>query len=105
MRKLIFSVVVLGFIFSNCTKHIEDFEYDDSDSFLTVVKWKISGDDMIAHYVFKEGPNMSSLTRCWINTDMFVGSKTVDAKMGDIEQGDGFISFWINGTKYVYRQE
>jgi hypothetical protein len=105
MRKLILSSIIFGIIFSNCTKHIESFEYDDSDSFLTVVKWKISENDRTAHYVFKEGPGVSRLTKSWVNTKMFVSSKTVNAKMGDIERGDGFISFWINGTKYVYRQE
>jgi hypothetical protein len=36
---------------------------------------------------------------------MQVGGKTVNAKMSEIAQGDGFISFWINGTKYIYRHE
>ena len=102
MKKLIFSAITFGILFLNCTKHIENFEYDDSDSFLTVVKWRISEDDRTAHYVFKEGHGVSRLTKSWVNTNMRVSSKTVDAKMGDIEQGDGYISFWINGTKYVY---
>jgi hypothetical protein len=105
MRKLILSSIIFGIIFSNCTKHIESFEYDDSDSFLTVVKWKISGDDRVDHYEFKEGSGVSKLSKSWIKANMYTGSKTVNAKMGDIEQGDGYISFWINGTKYVYRQE
>jgi hypothetical protein len=105
MRNLFFSVVIFGILFSNCTKHIEGFEYDDSDSFLTIVKWKISESDRTAHYIFKEGPGISRLTKSWVNTNMLVGSKTVDAKMGEIEQGDGFIAFKINGTKYVYMLE
>jgi hypothetical protein len=105
MRKLIFSAMIFGILFSNCTKHIEDFEYDDSSSLLTVVKWRISKNDRTAHYVFKEGPGTGRLIKYWLNTNMQVVSKTVNAKMGDIEQGDGFISIKINGTKYVYRLE
>jgi hypothetical protein len=69
------------------------------------VKWKISRDDKIFHYEFKERPGIGKLTICWVNTNMQVGGKTVDAKMSKIEQGDGFISFKINGTKYIYRHE
>jgi hypothetical protein len=105
MRKLIFSSLILGIILSNCTKHIEGFEYDDSDSFLTVVKWKISGNDRTDHYEFKEGAGVSKLSKSWVKANMYTGSKTTNAKMGEIEQGDGFIAFWINGTRYVYLQE
>jgi hypothetical protein len=105
MKKLFFFVITIGVFLPSCTKHIEGFEYDDSDSFLTVVKWKISESDRTAHYLFKEGQGISKLTKSWVNTKMLAGSKTVNAKMGEIEQGDGFISFWINGTKYVYRLE
>ncbi|MDR0289826.1 MAG: hypothetical protein LBI06_02715 [Treponema sp.] len=105
MRRLLFSVIIFGILFSNCSKDIEEFEYDNSNSFLTVAKWKITGKGRIALYEFRERAGVSRLTTSWLNSNMRVGSKTVNAKMGDIEQGIGFISFKINGTRYVYRQE
>jgi hypothetical protein len=105
MRKMVFVAIIFWVILPSCSKHIEDFKYDNSNSLLTVAKWKISGNDRIAHYEFKEKNGVSKLTTSWVDTNMQVGSKTVNAKMGEIEQGDGFLSFKINGTKYIYRYE
>ena len=105
MRNLIFATIIFCIILSSCSKNIEDLEYDDSNSFVTVVRWKVTENDKIAHYEFKEGPGVSRLTICWVNTNMRVGAKTENAKMGDIEWGDGYMSFWIKGTKYIYRLE
>jgi hypothetical protein len=105
MKKLLLVVIIILIILSSCTKDIEDFEYYSNDSLLKVIRWNISGSDKILHYEFREGPGISRLTTCWVYTNMQAGTKMENAKMGEIEQGDGFLSFKINGTKYIYRYE
>ena len=107
MRKtavLALFVVFVSLLFLGCTKQVSDLSIDDSNPFLTIVKWTTYGRGEIIQYEFREGLGTGTLkTTRFKLPDMQTSSKTVDAKMGDIERGNGFVSFKMNGVKYIYK--
>ena len=108
MKKHSFFFIVVLLLLAGCSKEIYDLEIDDSNSFLDVITWKVSVPGGLDLYTYKSGLGMDRLTiENWRwNTgveDLKKTSKTIDAKMGDIETGNGFMAFKINGIKYIYR--
>ena len=106
-KHFIFVIIILVFLVG-CSKEIYDLEIDDSNSFLDVITWKVSVPGGLDLYTYKSGLGTDRLTiENWRWNkgveDLKKSGKTVDVKMGDIETGNGSMSFKINGIKYVYR--
>lgn len=76
---------------------------DDSNSFMTVFTWETNDLRGLTYYEYSDGLGTGKLTTKWVAGNE-VKRKTVDAKLGDIEQGKDFLAFKINGTKYIYKR-
>ena len=105
MKKLLFIIWVLCLIFiTGCENKVSNLVIDDDNSFVTIIKWETYKNGKFTLYEYKEGLGISRLTTKRSNSGKnTLDTKTVDAKMDNIIKGDGFVSFTVNGVKYVYR--
>lgn len=103
MKKIILLFIICVLLIG-CTKNVTELTYDDSNSFMTVYKWQVYENGRITHYEYIDGLGRGRLTTRWLNMNtMQFETKSVEAKFGELVTGKGFISFKINGIKYVYK--
>ena len=101
MKKTIIFCIVVSILFFGCTKDAINVSIGADD----IIRWDVQERGGITSYEFREslfGSGRLTTRRLNMSTMQF-DTKTIDATMSDIVSTNEFMSFRINGVKYVYR--